>query len=59
MSLTVPLIFLLSEVRMREGRTGGETIRKKSRMMVLRKVPAHREAAKPAVLQSWLRWYAI
>lgn len=59
MSLTVPLIFLLSEIRMREGRTGGETIRKKSRKMVLRKVPAHREAAKPAVLQSWLRWYAI
>lgn len=51
--------FLLSEIRMREGRTGGETIRKKSRKMVLRKVPAHREAAKPAVLQSWLRWYAI
>ena len=58
-SLTAPLIFLLSEIRMREGRTGGETIRKKSRKMVLRKVPAHREAAKPAVLQSWLRWYAI
>ena len=59
MSLTVPLIFLLSEIRMREGRTGAKLSGRRAGKMVLRKVPAHREAAKPAVLQSWLRWYAI